>query len=383
MAQTRRIVLKAAGGAIVITAAAGGLWSLTRDPKQARGPWTAAAAAGFGDPRLDALAYAILAPNPHNMQPWRVRLDRDDAFFVEADPSRLLPQTDPYGRQVTIGFGAFLELFRLAAAENGMDVRVTPFPEGEPHPSLDARPIAHVRLHSDATIARDPLFGAILIRRTNRAPFSDERVGETALRTIAAEAADPVKAAFTAEETASAGLRDLAIEAWRIEWALARTRNETIDVTRIGKREIEASPWGITLAGPMLEGLGALGILTREEMGREGSSTYEQTLLVYEQAIAATNAFVWAITPTNTRLDQLHAGRAWVRMQLAANAQKLAFHPLSQALQEFPEMAGPYARAHGFLAPDGGTVQMLARIGHAQQGPPAPREPLMAKIDAA
>jgi hypothetical protein len=58
----------------------------------------------------------------------------------------------------------------------------------------------------------------------------------------------------------------------------------------------------------------------------------------------------------------------------------VAFQPLSQALQEYPEMAGPYRDLHARLAPTGGTVQMLARIGFGPEVAPSPRWPLEAKI---
>ncbi|HNR77498.1 MAG TPA: hypothetical protein PKM48_10235, partial [Parvularculaceae bacterium] len=94
MTGTRRAFLTTAGAAVVIIGAGAGGWALTRAPKKAREPWSAAGKS-FGDARLDALAYAILAPNPHNMQPWRIRLDGDDALTVYADLSRMLPETDP------------------------------------------------------------------------------------------------------------------------------------------------------------------------------------------------------------------------------------------------------------------------------------------------
>ncbi|RIJ45071.1 hypothetical protein DZF93_00330 [Clavibacter michiganensis subsp. insidiosus] len=39
--------------------------------------------------------------------------------------------------------------------------------------------------------------------------------------------------------------------------------------------------------------------------------------------------------------------------------------PLSQVLEEYPEMAEPYAALHARYAPDGSTIQMLVRIGTA------------------
>ena len=40
-----------------------------------------------------------------------------------------------------------------------------------------------------------------------------------------------------------------------------------------------------------------------------------------------------------SRATQVAAGRAWVRLQLAAGALGVALQPHSQALQEYPEMA--------------------------------------------
>jgi hypothetical protein len=58
----------------------------------------------------------------------------------------------------------------------------------------------------------------------------------------------------------------------------------------------------------------------------------------------------------------------------------VATQPLSQALQEYPEMAVPYGEIHSRLAPRGGTVQMFARIGYGPEVTPSPRWPLEAKI---
>ena len=43
-------------------------------------------------------------------------------------------------------------------------------------------------------------------------------------------------------------------------------------------------------------------------------------------------------------------------------------------------MAGLYAEVHERLAPEGGTVQMLARIGYGPATGPSPRWPLEARI---
>ena len=381
MSVSRRVFLTSGAATAAIVVAGGAGWALTRRAGSAREPWRRAAS-GFGDARLDVLAYAILAPNPHNMQPWRIELDGDSGVSVYCDLARRLPHTDPLDRQITIGFGCFLELLRQAAAEKGFAAQVTPFPEGEPHPRLDARRVAAITLQPDTGIARDPLFGVILDRRTNRQPFDTGRaVSAGALSAITAASVPGVTARATAEPGMVGQLRRLTLAGWETEWATPATRRESIAVTRIGKREINSNPDGLALEGAMMEALNVIGVLTRDQLDDPRTRGYQESLSFYSRACETAAAFVWSLTGSNTRRDQLEAGRAWVRMQMAANAAGVAFHPLSQVLQEFPEMTSLYRDTHDLLdARDGQVVQMLARLGHAPTVAPAARWPLEAKL---
>jgi hypothetical protein len=81
--------------------------------------------------------------------------------------------------------------------------------------------------------------------------------------------------------------------------------------------------------------------------------------------IAASPCFVWTTTPGNGRVAQLEAGRDWLRLDLAANAAGLGIQPLSQALQEFPEMEPLHEairRATGVASSE--RLQMFGRLGH-------------------
>ncbi|MCA3698547.1 MAG: twin-arginine translocation pathway signal protein, partial [Brevundimonas sp.] len=67
----RRQFLALVGGGVVLAAGGGATaWLTTRTPERALQPWKTAAEDGYADVRLHALSYAILAPNPHNRQPW-------------------------------------------------------------------------------------------------------------------------------------------------------------------------------------------------------------------------------------------------------------------------------------------------------------------------
>jgi nitroreductase len=89
-------------------------------------------------------------------------------------------------------------------------------------------------------------------------------------------------------------------------------------------------------------------------------------------------AWVWLVSRGNSRRQQIEAGRAFVRMQLAATEAGIALHPISQALQEYPEMRAQFLGLHQDLEtdPQKETIQMLARVGYAPATAPTPRRKL-------
>lgn len=377
---SRRTILVTGTSAIIVCTS--GCASVLPDASEVREPWSAAAKGGFGDPRLNALAYAILAPNPHNRQPWQVTLEGDHALTLHCDLERRLPETDPPDRQITIGLGAFLELLRFAAAEQGFRVETTLFPEGEPQPRLDRRPIAHVVFMPDAASPRAPLFQYALARRTVRSPFAKGiPVSTEMLQRVASDASVGEAFAWTTDATRVEALKQLCREGWSIESHNPKTHHESTRLTRIGAAEVAANPDGISLYGPMMETYRLMGVLSRAEMERKGSRAFKSTLSFYNALIDTAQAFGWLSSGANTRADQIAAGAGWLRINLAATKNGLAMHPLSQVLQEFPEMAACYESFHrlaGVAAP--ARVQGLFRFGYAKEPRPAPRWPMTSRI---
>jgi len=151
---------------------------------------------------------------------------------------------------------------------------------------------------------------------------------------------------------------------------------EGVDLMRLGKAEINTTPDGIDIGGGFMEALMLTGMLTREALLDPDSIAFKQGAVAYETMLRATPAYAVLTSPANTRLDQLEAGRRWMRLNLKTTELGLALHPVSQALQEFPEMAEQYGRAHTLLATGGETVQMLGRLGYGPATPPTPRWPL-------
>ncbi len=377
MSLSRRRTLALIGGGVILAASASLGAIATRRPQTAHLPWDLA---GQGeDARHRALSWALLAPNPHNRQPWLVDLRETGVVTLYVDTTKLLPHTDPYSRQITIGLGCFLELMRMAASHDGHRVEIAPFPEGHDDLVLDGRPVARAVFTPDAGVTPEPLFAHVPARRSNKEPYDLARPlpADTLERLSVAQTS---RFGGTLDPDEVADWRAFTREALRIEIETPHTYRESVDLFRIGRIEVDANPDGIDFTGPLFEVMAATGLFTRDTALDTSSQAYQAGLdAVYANTDTAMG-HVWLVTDGNSRPDQIAAGADWLRVNLAATAAGVAFQPLSQALQEYPEMAGLYRELHARLAPSGGTVQMLARIGHGPAIGPSPRWPLEAKI---
>ncbi len=376
---TRRKMIFLAGGGAVLAAGGAFGYAATRTPKTAYLPWEQAGS--YNDPRRRALSWALLAPNPHNRQPWLADLSEDGVITLHVDRDRLLPHTDPFNRQITIGLGCFLELLRMAAAEDGYRAEVALFPQGSSAVALDQRPIARITLTSDPAVARDPLFALVPARRSNKEPFDVNRsVAPEMLAQMEAVVRNGARFGGTVDASKVLEWRALTREALRIEVVTPHAYQESVDLFRIGRREVDANPDGIDFSGPMFESMHLTGMFTREMAGDPTSFAFKAGMdAVYANADTAMG-HVWLVTNDNSRETQIATGADWLRVNLAATALGLGFQPLSQALQEFPEMAVPFRQVHEHLAPEGGTVQMLSRIGYGPVVGNSPRWPLETRI---
>lgn len=384
MRMTRRGML-VTGGAVALVGGIGGVGAAAVWPGEAsaRAPWRRAGES-LGDVRLDALAYAILAPNPHNRQPWLFELVGEDVIDVYCDLERRLPHTDPFDRQITIGFGCMLELLAMAAAEKGYAAEVELFPDGAPEPRLrlNGNRMAQVRLREDADVARDPLFAEVLERRSTKEPFDvGRRVDADAVGALMAAVRGGVQARNTLDADRIARLKQLTWDAWMVEYETPRTRRESIDLMRIGNAEVARNPDGIDLGGGVMGAMKLAGVMSRTALDTPGSTAYEQGIAIYREMLDSAQGYVWLTAEENTRVSQIEAGRSWVRVNLAAQAAGLAIHPLSQILQEFDEMAGLRRAVHAELGVDApGLIHMLARVGYSKPVKASPRWPLETRL---
>jgi hypothetical protein len=366
MSVSRRKFLSLTGGGVVLAAVASSATFLTtRTPHKALAPWDKAGT--YDDPRLQAMSYALLAPNPHNRQPWIAELVGTDGVTLYRDKQRDLPVTDPFGRQLTIGMGCFIELMRMAAADQGYAIDAILMPEGEDGPVAQCTFV-------EGKGESDPLFQQVLNRRSHKDLFEQRSVDNATAQQL-----DEFTNVYVGGNERQS-LREIAHDAWLAEASTPLAWQESIDLLRIGKSEINAKPDGIDAGGPMLETLALFGLFTREAASDINNPGSRDAIESTANAILSAPAFTLTITSGDTRKDQLEAGRQWMRLNLKTTSLGMALRPVSQALQEYEEVRLYRERVHREFAGDGGTVQMLGLLGYGTLPARTPRWPIETRI---
>ena len=383
----RRNFIRVLGGGVVLAAGAGVAGCSGDLPPEALAAWH-----GPGeepDLRRWLLGYAILAPHSHNLQSWLADLRTPDEIVLRCDLNRLLPETDPFSRQIMMSHGTFLELLDIAARQRGLRAEISLFPEGEFGPQkIDSRPVARIRLVPDASVAKDPLFAQVLRRRTNREAYELQRPVPAEAWQAMAAAVQPYTLRFghvgAEQPELLARHRAIAAEAWRIELTTPRTIMESYKVLRVGAAEIAEHRDGLSLTDPKIVLLNRLGLFDRSQAPAADSYATTSQIEEFGRKLATTPGFLWLVSEGNDRVTQVGAGRAYARLQLAATAHGVSMQPLQQALQEYPEQAVPHAQIRQLLgaAQPAQTVQMWARVGFAPPVQPAPRRGVDAIVQA-
>jgi nitroreductase len=304
---------------------------------------------------LVLLAAATAAPSLHNSQPWSFVMDARQVT-VYADPSRQLTRADPSGRSLLISCGAALFNLRVAAEHLGFHPRVHVLP-GPGDPTL----VANVNLgsrhpHGGVLAAYYP---AIAARRTNRLPFHDRSIPQSALASLA--------------------------EAARAENAMLRIFDDPDDVSRIvdliheadlSERDdpavrVERQGW---IGRPHRDdGIPARSLGPRPEEPRTPFRDLGHDVGVERDYARFESTPTVAVLSTlhDERVDWVRAGEAVQRVLLAATGAGLAASFMNQPLENEALRAQVRSALSGV-----GHSHMIMRVGYGDPVPATPRRPL-------
>jgi hypothetical protein len=341
-------------------------------------PW-AAWEEGVGLRRL--IGAAILAPSPHNAQPWLfvVGPHRVDLF---ADRSRSTGAVDPFGRELQVGLGAALENLVLAARANGFAPSVSLLPAG-----ADSTHVARVDLVRSA-IRRSDLYVQIPHRHTNRYPFVvGKAVPRAALDEMSALAAGTEARViwFTGERERDR-IGELLVAA--TEEMIADPDQSASDYAwfRQDWDELQRRRDGITLDAAGLPDLTAsLGKLLPPQSREATGESWLRATRERHTATAAAYGIV-AVRDASDGRRQLDGGRVLERVHLWATGHRIALHHMNQLTERADREAQlgltpRFGDALSSLLPSGWQALATFRLGHpTRTARKSPRRPVEAVI---
>jgi len=339
-------------------------------PKKYYDAWNPEYHKQFSDTRLQVIAHGLLAANSHNMQAWKIVLDESDknGFWLYVNTEKLTPQVDPYSRQITISQGTFLEYVTVASEKLGYQADITLFPKGEfddegSIESLKSKPVAKVTLKPGSPAA-NPIYSMMFLPDTVRVAYQPDKLPADLVSQI--ESLSSVKMVVYQDDANLEKLKKLAWDSANVEAGVDRIAKETAVLFRPNEYEKNKYRYGFSLEG---QGFGGINItlvealLTLIPSMNSPQASNDSFLSGTRTALDNTPAFIMMVSMDNSRTTQVRMGMLYSYFQLLCQARGYYMQPMSQALEEYPEMKSIYEKIHSEYVRPGETIQMLARVG--------------------
>lgn len=342
-------------------------------------PWDKAYARQYKDPRISLTAIGLLAANNHNMQPWRIELDKENSmvFYLYADSSRVTSEVDPFYRQMMITQGTFLEYVRVSGKKLGWKVDIKLFPHGvydeaDILHSMDVKPVAKITL-SKMQPSDSPLYNAMYMADTNREAYTSELLTSAQISGLEALSDADVSIKLYNDQANLDKIGEYALKSATIEAGTARVMKESNAIFRANEYQKNKYRYGYSVEGQGATGFNMSilqGLLTVFPSLNSGNSASQNFINYTKTSVENTPAYAMIISGGNSRTEQIESGILYSRLVLTGHTLGLAMQPLSQVLEEYSEMKMQYDRFKQTYAPENGTVQMLFRVGTPAKNAP-------------
>ncbi len=307
----------------------------------------------------EIIAYASLAGNTHNTQPWYVVAESDSVVHIHADFTRKLHIVDPDARGIFISLGAFIDNFLLAAESFGYNTQLTLHAES----NKDSN-VATIRL-SRGNAGKDYL-EKIRSRRTMRIPFLThdisrqhaERITRDVFRQGHFFTASSDEGKFIAQQTFAAYTQQAIDE---------QAKQELASWIRFSNSDVKEHRDGLTTAGMGITGFG--GFIVRNFYNPEDAmkeSFVSKGIENTKEQVEHCGGWLVIVQEEDTPASWIETGRIYNRMNMKCRELMVGFHPMNQVIEE-ENFTDTVVSRLGLQ----GRIQFVARIGYVEEYPPA------------
>ncbi|MBK1813280.1 hypothetical protein JHL18_21900 [Clostridium sp. YIM B02505] len=349
-------------------------------------PWDKSYSDKFEDKRIKLISNGILAASGHNMQPWIIKLDQDkDAFYLYANSDLLTSEVDPFARQTMITQGTFLQYIVVSGQHFGYKVNIDFFPKGQYDEqnlaiSMKERPVAKVTI-SEAKNKESKLYDFMFLPDTNREVYEKTKLTKEQTELFLNLSDEDVKVKTFDDENSLKRLGEYAMKGAEIEANIHRMNEESAKVFRVNEYEKNKYRYGYSFEGQDITGVkkylmqGLITLIPSMNSEKASSDLYIKST---KTAVENTSAYGMVITKDNSRIGQVKSGMIYSSLVLNAHSLGLVMQPLSQVLEEYPEMKAQYESFHKDYTNKGEIIQMFFRVGRkAKEVPKSMRRDVM------
>ena len=310
---------------------------------------------GLSEDETKIIYLASLAPSGHNTQPWILTINCPQRWTIGSNKSRWLPAVDPDNREMMLSIGAFIETLSVAAGMYGYEAEIDVI--GKDNFSSE---IAEVRLiKGKQTSAIEEL---IKERRTVRKHLLKSTISGEDINHLVGTNTNAVFY-YPLNSKEGAYLSQASLLANKTQVYREEAQIELANWIRWTDREAREYGNGLTPESMEMEGLVrwyAKNFFNNKDV--LGKTFKNETLTLVEEQVQ--NCAGWLVVKSNgsTVVDLINAGRVLQSVWLSAHEKRIAFHPMTQVLEETPWRA-ELAKELGHS----GSIQFVIRIGYIKE----------------
>lgn len=339
---------------------------------------------GFTKPLDQILVTALLAPNSHNSQPWKIKRVSDSEFLLFGDKEKQLPEIDSLNRQFFHTHGCFLELAHLTADKLMFDTKITYFPKGKPGPKTFSNlPVAKFEISPKTKCVHDFLFAGVPNRRMNRSVYSGDIITNEEMKDLQMLMGPTKhKLLFVNEPKQLESILPILDAAFSMETNRTESNELNRKWFRVSKEDIYTKRDGLTLEGNGLSGIKLWFAKTFfVDLSKEtwhSASSKDAGIQMFQKQVYSSKALVFFITEgSDEEGSWLETGRDFLRFTLACSVRGIAFHTMNQAVEDYPESRQFTKQLKTILGlKPKEQIQLIARMGRSSYEFDSPRREL-------
>lgn len=312
---------------------------------------------GLTEEETFILYLASLAPSGHNTQPWTIASKGPKRWLIGSERSRWLPGVDPENRELMLSIGAFIENISVAAGIHGYEANIDIIGQDNFSPK-----IADVRLvPKTATGTSDQ---AIKLRRTIRKYLQKTEIRLEDIEHLAANNHRKITY-YPLDSKEGTYLKNATLLANKAQVYRDDAQDELANWIRW--TEGEEREYGTGLSPESMEMEGIMRWYAKRFLGKNDvlSKTFrDETIKLVEEQVQNCAGWLIITSDSSTVADLIEAGRVLQAAWLRAYGKSIAFHPMTQVLEE-----NPWKNEVKKELGHSGNIQFIIRVGYVRTYP--------------